>query len=580
MESNAQALEAVCGVEIGRMQVRAQRPGCARTAWGKSMDKQFIGIYHGWVMKTLRCALLALLVALCTTQAFAQYEYVVEISRTSGAYVKTGPAIAGITWVYMDERTYNENAGHFVFPSDQEQHRLYTIDVSDGSIVHNPLIGNVFGFQYDKGSNVIYGIEQDNVNSCKRFVSVNPVTGALTRIGNPLPYFGNYSGDWVAYDNTRHVYMIITPSPTFTPPNILISIDAMTGNVISSPYIVLAPGERMGNMTVDNSTGTLYGLVTDNTQRCYLAVINPTTGTHVKVGSGSLYGNGNGSSAVDEVNRQFIYIYSTPLAYYITTLDLATGSVLHHALIEGRVIVHNFFGLEYDHIREKLYAYHGELYPAPIVNAGPDQTIMLGYGPQSVTLSGTIEGGTAPFQFLWSDNRSGATIQVSPQVTTTYTLSVTGADNKRVSDNVTVTVADCRCGQAMDKVMVCHNGNTLCIAAEAVPAHLEHGDQLGACAAQKPIVAIQAPERAILQQNYPNPFNPVTTIPYAVTNEGRAVIRILDVYSRVIGVVEDRMLQAGTYHAVFDGTGLPAGRYVIQLECDGVRSYRHMTLIK
>ncbi len=34
-----------------------------------------------------------------------------------------------------------------------------------------------------------------------------------------------------------------------------------------------------------------------------------------------------------------------------------------------------------------------------------------------------------------------------------------------------------------NKVSVCHNGNTLCIAPAAVPAHLAHGDYLGECGA-------------------------------------------------------------------------------------------------
>jgi len=32
-----------------------------------------------------------------------------------------------------------------------------------------------------------------------------------------------------------------------------------------------------------------------------------------------------------------------------------------------------------------------------------------------------------------------------------------------------------------EKVLICHNGNTLEVSERAVPAHLSHGDTLGAC---------------------------------------------------------------------------------------------------
>ncbi len=44
-----------------------------------------------------------------------------------------------------------------------------------------------------------------------------------------------------------------------------------------------------------------------------------------------------------------------------------------------------------------------------------------------------------------------------------------------------VTVIDVRCGNNNDKVEVCHNGNSLCIAQSAVQAHLNQGDCLGGC---------------------------------------------------------------------------------------------------
>jgi hypothetical protein len=40
---------------------------------------------------------------------------------------------------------------------------------------------------------------------------------------------------------------------------------------------------------------------------------------------------------------------------------------------------------------------------------------------------------------------------------------------------------------AADKVTICHNGQTLSIAASAVSAHMQHGDVKGACVAAPPV---------------------------------------------------------------------------------------------
>lgn len=41
------------------------------------------------------------------------------------------------------------------------------------------------------------------------------------------------------------------------------------------------------------------------------------------------------------------------------------------------------------------------------------------------------------------------------------------------------------CGKNDRKVLLCHNGQTICVANEAVDAHLEHGDYYGACDSSK-----------------------------------------------------------------------------------------------
>jgi hypothetical protein len=125
--------------------------------------------------------------------------------------------------------------------------------------------------------------------------------------------------------------------------------------------------------------------------------------------------------------------------------------------------------------------------PSPTVAGHAINTIYLGYGAQSVTLSGLASGGTSSYSYSWGSAGTGASITVSPIITTMYTLTITDANDCTSTCSVTINVVDVRCGHKMDKVLVCHrtNGvnqwNNICISSNAVATHLAHGDYLGTC---------------------------------------------------------------------------------------------------
>jgi hypothetical protein len=121
-----------------------------------------------------------------------------------------------------------------------------------------------------------------------------------------------------------------------------------------------------------------------------------------------------------------------------------------------------------------------------ILNSIPGQaanTIFLGYGSQSATLTATANNGTGSYTFNWGNAGTGNPITVSPVVSTTYTVVITDQNGCHSTCSVTINVTDIRC--ANKKVLVCHKAgnswNTLCISTNAVSAHLAHGDYLGSC---------------------------------------------------------------------------------------------------
>ena len=127
---------------------------------------------------------------------------------------------------------------------------------------------------------------------------------------------------------------------------------------------------------------------------------------------------------------------------------------------------------------------------------GEPNTIYLGYGPSSLTLTASATNGTAPYGYKWSTGETTQSIVVSPSAPGdyTYTVTVTDANGCSGTKTVKVHVKDCTCGglngnQHKDhKVVVCHippgnpsNAHVICVDYHAVPAHLAHGDHLGAC---------------------------------------------------------------------------------------------------
>ena len=119
-----------------------------------------------------------------------------------------------------------------------------------------------------------------------------------------------------------------------------------------------------------------------------------------------------------------------------------------------------------------------------IADAGPDQTVQLGYGPnECVDLTVTTSGqGSAPFSYSWSNGASSSTITVCPSQQTTYTVTITDDNGCSTTDDVTVDVEDVRCGRRNNKVLMCRpNGSTRCISVGQVSSKLNKGWTVGSC---------------------------------------------------------------------------------------------------
>jgi hypothetical protein len=209
-------------------------------------------------------------------------------------------------------------------------------------------------------------------------------------------------------------------------------------------------------------------------------------------------------------------------------------------------------------------------FEASIANAGEDRTVLYGYGSNCTRLTATGDGGVAPHSYAWSGGgvtANSQSMQVCPTTTTTYTLTTTDAKGCTGTDQVTVFVNDVRCGSKGDKVMLCHKGEVICVSPNAVKAHLNHGDELGACTTALSIT--KATEHAgevdvshqLRLMNYPNPFTNKTTIRYELPFNGVVSVQVFDLAGKVVAMPVSGHKPAGLHTIDFNSKNVSKGTY-------------------
>ncbi len=87
------------------------------------------------------------------------------------------------------------------------------------------------------------------------------------------------------------------------------------------------------------------------------------------------------------------------------------------------------------------------------------------------------------------------------------------------------------------------------------------------------------PEKVQLEQNYPNPFNPVTIIRFEIPAESRVNLKIYNGLGKLVAVLKDDLLPAGSYQVSWDASLMPAGSYHYKLQVNHMKLIKTMTLI-
>jgi flagellar hook assembly protein FlgD len=89
----------------------------------------------------------------------------------------------------------------------------------------------------------------------------------------------------------------------------------------------------------------------------------------------------------------------------------------------------------------------------------------------------------------------------------------------------------------------------------------------------------------LLKQNAPNPFNPRTTIRFDLPAAGTVRLAIYDVAGRLVKVLVEGEIPAGSHEAVWDGRdsagrGMASGGYFARLQAGGKVETVRMGLVR
>ena len=209
--------------------------------------------------------------------------------------------------------------------------------------------------------------------------------------------------------------------------------------------------------------------------------------------------------------------------------------------------------------------------PLPTVDAGADQSVILGYGgPKSncTDLTATPSGGSGGnYSYTWNPgNLAGKTVNVCPIVTTTYTVTVTDGNGCTASDEVKINVQDVRCGPGKKNVSICYYGVTLCVTEKIAARYLKLGATLGGCGANNARLGVPESDELSLQLSlkaFPNPVRDLVTVEALAPNAGMATFEVLDLTGRVRQSLRQDLTE-GLNEVELRLGALPTGIYLIR----------------
>ncbi len=266
-----------------------------------------------------------------------------------------------------------------------------------------------------------------------------------------------------------------------------------------------------------------------------------------------------------------------------STIDhLAISNELFEDVIEGTESIYfpfndiiNYEGTTSDHLPVLA---RFDIIPPMETTISEEQTVYFGYPPDaSATLEITSTGGTLPYTYLWSTGEATASITVSPQDTTYYSVVVTDRNGEQAVNSTRVNVVDvsCHTRRGQTKVQICYRGRNLCVPEFVATRLMRRGAILGSCdnVCKVPIIS----KIKVL----PNPFVNEVTLTIDCNDDANLRFTVKSVYTGRTEYNETALLSAGTNDLVLDLSQVRRGFNVLIIRNNSNgRIEKTITLIK
>ncbi|WP_426059447.1 T9SS type A sorting domain-containing protein [Hymenobacter sp. B1770] len=223
-----------------------------------------------------------------------------------------------------------------------------------------------------------------------------------------------------------------------------------------------------------------------------------------------------------------------------------------------------------------------------VYTGGVATALYLGYGPQAATLaaSGGVSYLWSPAAGLSSTTGAAPVFMATAPGTYAYTVTATNEYGCTATATITLTVINAVCGNRSNKVLICHNGNPICIDASDVQERLTsagYRDVLGACAGNGASAEVATAAAALPTTfvAYPNPFIEHTTISFQSARQGAARLQVFNGIGQVVATLFDGVAEAGqAYKLTLESKGLPTGLYTCRLVLNGQAQTHKLMIIK
>ncbi len=316
---------------------------------------------------------------------FSQVEYFVTINPNSGTYNKVAQ-IPNVQRVYVNPcfDALNTLDGHYTFrggPSDTVTF-LVTVEVETGVVLYNPSYpsfdnpqSQIAELQYNNSNGKLYALYQNGNNLQLYLTEVNPINASFVIIDSFPTITSVSSCAFTTFNSVDGHYIFSGQNAGGI--SKLYSVDVLDGTIVYQPDFPPSGGGYFSGFHYHQNEQVLYGLYRNLADSMFLISVNPQTGVFTPKGHipNIEYIDGN-ESAIDIVHGH--YIFKTPVVDSVGNTVFRLYSVrLSDAGVEASPeyphtsdTQDNFIQIQYDPIRESLYALHWDFNLTGIFSQG------------------------------------------------------------------------------------------------------------------------------------------------------------------------------------------------------------------